>query len=238
MSYKIIPSKREQKYVENDLIPDHMPKVPFRMLCVASSQSGKTQTVGSLLRQDEFKYNKIFSGNIFLMSSTASLDDPAFDQVNLKKENVFDHYDEGVIAEIVQDQEDLIKDRKKEGAPHVLLIIDDLLCELPQSRQSSLINLFLSGRHRKISIIICSQIFRGCIPKGVRLNTTSMLIWRCNNKEQAAIAEEQGGVNTDDFISMLEYATKEPYSFLYINNQKANVNERYYKNFEEQLSIE
>ena len=65
-----------------------------------------------------------------------------------------------------------------------------------------------------------------------------MLIWRCNNKEQAAIAEEQGGVNTDDFISMLEYATKEPYSFLYINNQKANVNERYYKNFEEQLSIE
>ena len=60
MSYKIIPSKREQKYIENDLIPDHMPKVPFRMLCVASSQSGKTQTVGSLLRQDEFKYNKIF----------------------------------------------------------------------------------------------------------------------------------------------------------------------------------
>ena len=237
MSYKIIPSKREQKYVENDWIPDHMPKLPFRMLCIACSQSGKTQTVGALLRQDEFQYNKIFKGNIFLMSSTARLDDPSFDQVNLKKENVFDHYDEGVIAEIIADQEAIIKERKKEGAPHILLIIDDLLCELPQSRQSSLINLFLSGRHRKISVIICSQIFRGCIPKGVRLNTTSMLIWRCNNKEMAAIAEEQQ-IDSDNFIPMLEYATAEPYSFLYINNQKSNVNERYYKNFEEQLSIE
>ena len=119
-----IPSKREQKYPENDWIPNHLPKLPFRMLCIACSQSGKMQTAGALLRQDEFMYNKIFKGNVFLMSSTALLDDPAFDQVNLKKENVFDHYDEGVIAEIIADQEAIIKERKKEGTPHCLLIID------------------------------------------------------------------------------------------------------------------
>ena len=48
----------------------------------------------------------------------------------------------------------------------------------------------------------------------------------------AAIAEEQQ-IDSDDFIPMLKYATAEPYSFLYIKNQKSNVNERYYKIFEE-----
>ena len=85
-------------------------------------------------------------------------------------------------------------------------------------------------------LIILSQVFRGCVPKGVRLNCTSMMIWKVNNMEATSIAEEQV-INKDDFIDLLETATEEDFSFLYINNQK-KVNERYYLRFEQLLQIE
>ena len=234
--YTIRPSKRKITFKENELIPDHMPQLPLRALFVGSSASGKTQALASMLREDDFGYKAAFKGNIFLFSSTASLSDPAWDGVNIKEENIWNTYREDIIKEIIDDQEQIIKTKSKEKCPHSLIILDDLICDIPTSRQSSLINLYLSGRHRCLSIIILSQVFRGCVPKGVRLNCTSMMIWKVNNMEATSIAEEQV-INKDDFIDLLETATEEDFSFLYINNQK-KVNERYYLRFEQLLQIE
>ena len=66
MSYKIKPSDRKLKFIENESIPDHMPKVPSRLLITAPSGSGKTQLMGSLLREDDFGYKDVFKGNVFV----------------------------------------------------------------------------------------------------------------------------------------------------------------------------
>ena len=87
MSYKVIPSNRKITYIKNESIPDHMPKVPMRLLITAPSNSGKTVIMGSLLREEYFAHKEIFKGNVFVFSSTFSLNDPAWDECNIKKEN-------------------------------------------------------------------------------------------------------------------------------------------------------
>ncbi len=236
-SYKIVPSKRKLVFPENDNIPDHMPKLPSRGLFICASGGGKTSVIASLLRDEQFGFKQAFRGNIFLMSSTASLHDPAWDGVTLKEENVWDDYREDIIQEIIDDQEAIIKDKggKDKKVPHVLIVLDDLLTSIPTSRQSSLVKLFTSGRHRLCSIWITTQVARA-IPRGIRLNTSFQIIFRVNNLERMVLSEEQQ-IDSDSFLRLYEEAVSEPYSFLFINNDK-QVDERYYKRFEEQLSVE
>jgi len=238
MSYKIIPSKRKLHFRENDLIPDHMPQLPMRGLFIASSGSGKTECIANMLKNEAFGYKTAFKSNIFLFSSTASLSDPAWDGVNIREENTFSTYRPDIIKEIVDDNETIIKKNggDKTKAPQVLILIDDLVCDLPSSKSSELVNLYLSSRHRCISVIVLSQVFRSCIPKGIRLNCSFFCIWSVNDMEANSIAEEQGGIKKNDFLDILEEATKERYDFLYINSPKP-VNERFYRNFEELLEI-
>lgn len=237
MSYQIVPSKRKLVFPENDNIPDHMPKLPSRGLFIANSGSGKTEVIASLLRNPDFGFKQAFRGNVFLMSGTASLHDPAWDGVTLKEENVWDDYREDIIQEIIDDQEAIIKDKggKDKKVPHVLLILDDLITAIPTSRQSSLVKLFTSGRHRLISIWITTQVLRA-IPRGIRLNTSFQIIFRVNNIERMVLSEEQQ-IDSDSFLRLYEEAVAEPYSFLFIHNDK-QVDGRYYKRFEEQLSVE
>ena len=63
-----------------------------------------------------------------------------------------------------------------------------------------------------------------------------MMIFRCNNKEKAQIGEEQV-VDLPVFFAVYEIATKEPFSFLYIDNSKP-VRERFYVKFEERILLD
>ena len=87
-----------------------------------------------------------------------------------------------------------------------------MITQIPQSRQSSLVKLFISGRHRLCSIFLTSQSYRLC-PKAIRLNTSAQIVLRVNNIEQQAMAEENQ-VDSDTFLKLYETATEEPYSFL------------------------
>lgn len=79
-----------------------------------------------------------------------------------------------------------------------------------------------------------TQSYKHC-PKAIRLNTTAQIVFKVNNIERQAMAEENQ-VDSNLFLNLYEIATEEPYNFLYINNEKP-IKERYYKNFEELLSI-
>ena len=51
---------KDVSFKENKLIPEHLPKLPFRCLMVAASQSGKSLTIGNLLSKKEFGYRQAF----------------------------------------------------------------------------------------------------------------------------------------------------------------------------------
>jgi hypothetical protein len=236
MSLKIEKlTDKDTKYKENESIPEPLPKLPFRALLVACSHSGKTLTIGNMLARKEFGYKRILKENIFLFSPTYELGDPSMHGVELDEEHVFKDFDETAIQEIMQDQKDIIKRYGKTKAPHILLVFDDLIAHMPLSKQSLLVKLFFSARHWKISLILTTQSYKHT-PKAVRLNSSHMMIFKCNNKEKTQIGEEQV-VDIPVFDAVYEIATKEPYSFLYVDNTK-QIRERFYVRFEERIILD
>ena len=226
---------RNIDYPENKKIPEPLPKLPCRALLVACSGSGKTLCLANLLARKEFAYKKIFKQNIFLFSPTFELDDPSMHGVDIDEENHFKTFDEEAINDIMEDQKALIKRWGKAKAPHILLVLDDLITMLPQSKQGTLTRLFFSARHWKISIFLTTQSYKHT-SKAIRLNCSHMMIFKCNNKEATQIGEEQV-LDMDVWREVYGMATKEPYSFLYVDNTR-QVRERYFVRFEERLLID
>jgi len=236
MSLKIEKlTEKDTVYKENAQIPEPLMRLPFRALLVACSSSGKTLTIGNMLARKEFAYKKIFRDNIFLFSPTYELGDPSMHGVDIDEDHVFKDFDETVIEEIMADQKATIKRYGKSKAPHVLLVFDDLIAHMPQSKQSLLVKLFFSARHWKISLILTTQSYKHT-PKAVRLNCSHMMIFKCNNKEKAQIGEEQV-VDLPVFFAVYDMATKQPFSFLYIDNTKP-IRERFYIKFEERIVLD
>jgi hypothetical protein len=226
---------RNIDYPENKKIPEPLPKLPFRMLLVACSGSGKTLTVGNMLARREFAYKKIFKENIFLFSPTFELDDPSMHGVDIDEENLFKTFDESVVEDIFEDQKKLINRWGKQKAPHILLIFDDMVTMLNQSKTSTLTRLFFSARHWKISLILTTQSYKNT-SKAIRLNCSHMTVFKCNNKERDLIGEENI-LDVDVWREVYGMATSAPYSFLYVDNTK-QVRERFFINFTERLIID
>ena len=59
-------TEKNTEYAENKKIPEPLPKLPARVLWVASSGSGKTLCLGNMLARKEFGYKNIFKDNVFL----------------------------------------------------------------------------------------------------------------------------------------------------------------------------
>jgi len=222
-------------YPENKKIPKPLPTLPMRALFCASSGSGKSLTIGNMLSRASFGYKNIFKSNIFLFSPTFQLDDPSLHGVRIEEGNHFNDFDEGAIAEIMEDQKRLIDRWGKAKAPHILIVLDDLITMLPQSKQSLLTRLFFSARHWKISLMITTQSMKAT-SKAIRLNCSHMMIFKTNNRERDLIGDEQV-LDIPLFRSVYNMATSEPYSFLYVDNTK-QPKDRYHVRFEEKIVLD
>ena len=200
-------------------------KPPFRVIVVAPSNSGKSVLISNLISSHDLPYRKYFKKNIFIWSSTFSLNDPSFSMSdNIEKTNVYDQYDEQTIQDLINEQIGIIHKYTKKKAPHLLFIFDDVVQDIP--RQGSILNtLFFSARHYNISLILLSQQYK-MVPRSMRLNASDIVIFQTgNNLEVAKISEEQA-IDTNRFKQILKEATEEPFSFLVIHN-KLPIKERY-----------
>ena len=155
-------------------VPEHLPQVPFRSLYIAPSFSGKTLAIGNLLTNSTMNYNKIFGKNIFIFSPTISLGDPSLHGVEIDEDNIYEDYREDIIEGLIEEQSKIIKEYKKQKAPHLLLILDDIITSIPDTKKDILKKLFFSARHYKISLIVTSQQFNQ-VPHGIRLNASKYI---------------------------------------------------------------
>jgi hypothetical protein len=199
--------------------------LPCRVIFVAPSHSGKSVLIENIFSNPALDYYEIFekNRNVFVMSPTYKSGSMKIKGV--REENVRDHLDIGLLAQIQYEQEENIKDFGRDKAPNVAIIIDDLVAGLTSGDKNILRSLYFHGRHSKISTFMTSQAYRS-IPKAVRINADHTIIFAVNNKKELqAICEEQN-VDEGVFMWILERATEEPYSFLKINHKKP-LNERY-----------
>ena len=93
-----------------------------------------------------------------------------------------------------------------------IVIFDDFICD---KNQKPLIDYFIQGRHKNCSVIYLSQSFYKT-PKDIRLNCSHYVIYDFPSSNERNMISRELNVTKDQYIK----ATKQPYSFLYLDNLK------------------
>jgi hypothetical protein len=121
----------------------------------------------------------------------------------------------------------------------ILIIVDYFADDPSFSRHSKLVHsLFTRGRHSSISTIVSTQKFTA-VGQIIRVNATFLCVYRLRNQKHldAFLDEVSGTVGRKELLEIYNLATKEPYSFLYINLVSPKINDMFYINFNQQIQI-
>lgn len=143
----------------------------------------------------------------------------------------------------LQKQDEIInilgeKGYSKHVADRILIICDDQAGLFRGGNNNNpIVNYVIKHRHVSTSCIIVTQAYKA-VPKTIRTNCNSLILFEIPNlSELHAIYEENPeGLNEKEWTKVYKYATKDPYSFMYINNHFKK-GERIYKNFDHKILI-
>jgi len=179
--------------------------------------------IKNIVTRPEFGYAQHFGKNIFIISKTLMLDD-TYSDLSLPKTHLYTSWQPTIVQEIMD-----YSKKQKNGA---LLLIDDMIsdAECFNKKQNNLLTtLFYMGRHYGISLIITSQKYHS-IPSGMLSNASQMILFRL--KTQREIDSFYDSITMyDNLAERYKYATKERYSFCYLNLATGKL----YKRFVEEL---
>ena len=228
----------------------HVPNLPFRSIIVVSSTGGKTVLIQNLILN---VYRGAFS-RIFIFSPSVH-SDPTFNEVKKyirnemkvddKKEKIyFPDYDPDELNQVIETQRkiiDYMKDHKMNKLYSCLIVIDDHADDPRFVRHSKLLHgLFTRGRHHGISVICSTQKYNVLAPI-IRLNASSLYIFRLKNisELQTFIDENSAIVDKDRLREIYNLAVNDqPYSFLFVNMNAKDINHMFYIRFEKVINIE
>jgi hypothetical protein len=211
----------------NDL-DERLPKPPFRMLLNAPSQSGKSNVIQNLIFNKNFYADNCFDTIVFVSPTI-------FEDTTAKHMPQIAEYDEKLVLRDDPDNLDSIIDKlveyqteHHEENEHILLIMDDCISNI---NKSSAINKFImKARHYRISIIIATQYYRA-VDARVRENCNAYLLFLNHSHKEIEKVHEEIGNKFKNFEEYYDYATDQPFSFLYVNIKKGQL----YKKFDELL---
>ena len=239
------------------------PKLPFSMIITGPSGSGKGILLQSLILDI---YRDVFA-RVYVWSPSVSIDPnwspvQRYIQTELKVDTekekcFFDEYNPSELEAVINRQHKITEYQKKNGHKQlhsILIIVDDFADSKEFSRNSPLLNqLYVRGRHKGCNIITATQKFNALSPI-IRVNSRQLFLFRLRNyREIETMSEELSAVLVNKkmlvdnknlaeakrlLLEIYNLATSEPYSFLFINLMKTNVNEIFMKNFTSRLVVE
>lgn len=241
MDMKVTRVVKDTKDTKADRIPYPLPSGDTRILFVAPSYTGKTNTIVWMLKQKEI-YDYYGIENIYLFSPTCMDLDPTWSVVKLGMQNVHDDYSTEKLVKIVEKYMEINKERAKDNKSKIkfLVILDDCVDLLPNGVwDNTLKSLIFKLRHYGGSIWISSQSYKS-VPKPIRLNTTHRLLFQMNNLDLQDVAGEVK-MPKKDFFEVYDYATEsdpgETWHFLYIRDKESR-DERLFKDFTEKIIVD
>jgi hypothetical protein len=168
-----------------------------QMMIVGAKRSGKSSLILSLLSST--KLYKNYFHNIYMISPSTSdgkmtplireLEGQGKFYKELTEANI-----EKILNEIKAEQDALkMKEKKlKKKLPPIynLLILDDVMADLPRSfKKNKITSLFMNARHFSLSTMIVSQVYKG-VPAQVRKQTDIIYTFPIVKKEKEAIMED------------------------------------------------
>jgi len=223
--------KKSKRQVELDVLPDPKNDRPFLLLISARIASGKSVLLSNLLKKKELYYR--YFDKIYMCTSNVAegkIHDDAYTGIKFKDKRLYDDFNEEIWNNILED----IKSDDDFKKNSYLLICDDLGPNFERIK-SNLLKGFLKHRHYRLSIILVSQAIRLFNPK-IRNNASHLIAFYTDNKKEREALNEITNLDISTFNEVFEYATGDPYCFLYIDLLVPK-RVKMYKNFNEQILI-
>ena len=202
---------------------EFMPQPPFRLIVCGASHSGKSNMLKNMITIKEYGYSSYFGEDIFVCSKTLGLDD-TWRSLKLPKTHMYQKWDEEVVREIMA-----YSKKQKNGT---LFLLDDLISDgdaFNRKNSNLLSELFYCGRHMGISLIITTQRFHA-VQSSLLANASQIIVFRLKTKRETE-AFQDSMTMYDDLTEKYDYATKERFSFLYMNIATGKC----YRNFEQEI---
>jgi len=207
---------------DNPNVAKHNLELPFRMIIVAPSGSGKTNFLCNLIMlmcEGKGTFSKI-------TICTKDKSEPLYDWLATKSNSI--EILEGVSSIPTLDN------KTYEKGTQSLLVLDDLVLS---KNLSSVEQVYIRGRKLGVSVIFISQsYFR--IPSVIRQNCSYIVILKLSQSRDAKlILSEMGlGVSKEQLWSIYEYATDTKFSPLIID-LAADKSSKFRKGFNEVISV-
>lgn len=202
---------------------EQLPQPPFLLTVVAPRKSGKTNLTVDLLL-DESKFCHKF--DIILIWSRTFKHDSKWKNISLPEGSTTTEFDELEAEDILR----LAEQVAEKTVVNSLWVFDDMITEgiMSPRRMGALESIAVRGRHANVSIIIITQQYMALSP-AIRNNSTNLVLFRIRNGDELekVAKENRESLSVKDFLSLYNYATDKPYSFMHINNQQSNPAKRF-----------
>lgn len=226
--------------VKKNLLPD----VPFRMLIIGRSGSGKSSILSCAVALPSWYGNDFEGDNIYIF--TGSPGDDKMERLIEFKEipsgNVFYDWNDAEVSIIYDNMVEEWNEAVKEGKrpKNTLFIIDDLSFTnkfRSENAKNSMMNkLYQNARKFNGSIIVTAQKYSS-ISTPVRENANCLITFSSTNKQMALMESDFNYLpNARDFEKVFREATNEKHGFLFVNVD-APIDKRYLNNNFESLLI-
>jgi ABC-type dipeptide/oligopeptide/nickel transport system ATPase component len=180
MTINFYEAKGMAKHLSKTVNPhfkSHGIKVPFRMLIVGSSGSGKTNTLLNLIYRMPDTFQKI-------IVITADKNEPLYNYLSEKSGGekagvTIQNFDEKGLPDLSEFSRD----------SNTLLVLDDLVNRSPKE-QAPISEFYLRARKKGVSLVYISQSFYA-VPKMIRNNLTHILLKQVSSSRNLAMISKE-----------------------------------------------
>jgi len=258
MDHKITVYGGASERVECDY-GEPFPALPSSFCLISPTSGGKSVLLTNIFCK--FYCNrsgKSLFQRIFLFSPTVRLDEQYKPLIKLiekfcdqsKEPCIFEDFSMAKLGEIIDDQRKIVAECRKRSIkpPQIAIILDDLAerADILQTRKggacggSHVLSLAVSGRHSQITWAICAQKM-SMISRGIMAQVRCLCVGRLrSNHEIEVLAEELSGLagSKDAALALLDYATREPFSFLFVRLDAKTRRDTFWLRFEKRLVVE
>jgi hypothetical protein len=247
LSISPVPTSKDK--IEQPELAEHedmyIPPRGSSVVISGKSGSGKSTLLARFITDERFYGPSAARPNgwfdkIFLFSPTANGDDVQ-KALGIDKKFVFTDLDEAPeLLEVILDSQQKKLDTA-EGADRVeqyAIIFDDVIGDTGFMNERAFTRCFYQVRHVNCTTFICTQHFKR-VPKVCRLQANFIFFFQGSASEVEIVTEEFAPpeYSKKEFATLVNDATKEPYSFLTIN-MKVGWDKRFRRRLDEFIRLD